>query len=396
MLTSTIVLFLSYLFLSCGFDNQLGLNFACPASWLAKSPVPVGSDSQIKSVEPGTYVIYSKLKINKAGTEFKPAEVFSELYSYRVEDGKIENLSSSADIIFYQLYGDKILANNAASSSSFGTMVDLVGDKTSIDRFFLPTISKDDKIKVLVEAKNLDPNDMGCDKDILQIKITKDGEETSVDRVFSWKDYGLNQLCPENYYISNDGKYFYVIGDSIGGGSIDTLMKYSVDEDKMIKADFLPKDSWLGFWKLDADNGWLSGISVGNKPDVAQRVFKINLVSGEMIDLTDPNSRNIYEVFLSSDGKYWSPVFGDVVDGELNCPRVLSIGEKIINDDSQCLMSGKVVDLVGSFLVVNRDGELLIYDLKTEKITSLARNIGDLAIDPDNQTVEYIGSIKID
>jgi hypothetical protein len=184
-----------------------------------------------------------------------------------------------------------------------------------------------------------------------------------------------------------------VTGDSTGDGVVDTLMKYLVDDDKMVKADFLPKDSWLDFWRLNVDDGWMSGISNGYNLGVDKRVFKINLTSGEMIDLVSPNYFPGFDkVFLSPDGNYWSPVFSDLVDRVFNCVQVLSVGEKIANDDSQCLIKGKLIDWIDDTLVVNNDNGLMIYDLKTQKTISLIDVSDSQIVGPDN----YVGTIKID
>ncbi|MFH1253390.1 MAG: hypothetical protein V1664_03615 [Candidatus Uhrbacteria bacterium] len=398
LLLIVIALFFGYSILSCGTDSYFHFrhNLTCPVSLLTKSSTPVVLNNQIKSIESGTYLVYSTFKIIKTATDFEPAEVLSELYSYRLGDGKVSKLFSSGDFTSFEIYGTKISMTNMTSSSSTQTLVDLNKDKTLIDSFFRPTVSKDGKTEVLVEAKNLSVDDLSCVKDILEIKIIKEGENNSIDKTFIWKDYGLNQLCTENYYVSNNGKYFYVIGDSVGDGSVNTVMKYSVDEDKMSQVNLPAKESHFGSWQLNADNGWLAAVTLGNYLNIPQRIFKLNLISGEITDLADPNSWIIYQVFLSADGNFWVPVFGETVDGELICVRVLPVGEKITDGDSRCLMNGKVIDWVGDMLVVDRGGELVIYDLKTKESTLLERSFGDEFLDEDNQIAEYIGSIKIE
>lgn len=398
LLIIVVVLFFGYSILSCGTDYYLNLNLACPASWFAKN-LPASFDGKIESIKPGNYVVYSVTKMLKTATDYESAGISSELFSSRLEDKETSKLfgSTNTGVFNFSKQGTGILAINGLSSSSAATFIDMAGIQTVTDSFDFPLNSNNGKIAVLMEALDLGSGEMGCTRDGLKISIVNEnGVNLVSNKTFVWKDYGLNQLCPENYYISNDGKYFYVVGDSTGAGSVDTLMKYSVDEDKMNKADFLPKNSWLGFWELDADNGWMSGISNGYNLGVDHRVFKINLISGEMIDLVSSDPLLLLDkVFVSPDGNYWSPVFSELVDRVFNCVQVLSVGEKIINDDSQCLMSGKVIDWIGDTLVVDRYGELVLYDLTTKKITSLTRNIGE-SWDPDYQIVAYIGTITID
>ncbi|HBR80456.1 MAG: hypothetical protein UX09_C0001G0054 [Candidatus Uhrbacteria bacterium GW2011_GWE2_45_35] len=392
------VLFFGYSILSCGTDYYLDLNLACPASWFTKN-LPASFDGKIESIKPGTYVSYSVTKILKSATDYEPAEISSELFSYRLEDKETNKLFSSMNngIFNFSKQGTGILTINGLSSSSAATFIDMAGIQTTTDSFDFPLNSNNGKIAVLTEELDLGSGEMGCPRDGLKISIiNENGINLVSDKTFVWKDYDLQQLCPEVYYVSNDGKYFYVIGDSVGGGTVDTIMKYSVEEDKMFKADLLEKDSRLVSWQINTDNGWLGVVSVDKNLGTAQHVFRINLISGEITDLVIPHSfLSIDRVFLSSDGNFWSPVFNDGAEGIQDCVRVLSVGQELVEDnETQCLMSGKVVDWVDDLLIVKRDGELVLYDLTTKMTIILDRDICE-SWDPDYQIIDYIGTIKI-
>jgi len=389
LLLIVVALFFGYSILSCGTDYYLHLNLACPASWLAKSP-PASLDNQIKPVESGTYVVYSVSKI------YEPSRFVNELYSYRLEDKKFTKLFSEENIFPSQFakwkWGNKILVG-AQTYVDMNGSVEKIEDKTGDI-----TWSSDGKIQAITETLDFGSGERGCTRDGLKINIFQpEGTKLVEDKIFTWKDYDLNQLCPETYYLSNGGKDFYVVGDSVGGGTVDTIMKYSVDEDKMTEINLPERDSWLASWQVDADNGWLGGVSLGYNLGTFQHVFRLNLISGEITDLVEPHSSLFIErVFLSADGNFWSPVFSDGAEGVQDCIRVLSVGRVLITDNEmQCLMSGKVIDWVEDILVVKRDEELALYNLTAKKIVVLDENIGE-SWDPDYQFVEYIGTIKID
>ena len=293
LLISVVALLASYSFLSCGFDSRLGLNFACPASLTVLFNQNTTVDQPISSaISPGTYFVYSiNQAVSGAGSAWE-----NKLLAYNQENKKTKLITTKDHFFVFQIKGNKIFASDTLSSVyGSGFVVGLDGKETpsNVDDLLNPVIeSQDGNRRVLVSPWNSDASNLGCQKDGLKIQINQEGGAV-IDKNFSWKDYGLNHLCPEEYYFSHNGKYFYIVGDSVGGGSVDTVMKYSVDEDKMTKIE-IAENSWLNFWSLDVDNGWMAGISngynLGVDHRVDHRIFKINLMSGEMTDLLNPHS----------------------------------------------------------------------------------------------------------
>lgn len=72
---------------------------------------------------------------------------------------------------------------------------------------------------------------------------------------------------------------------------------------------------------------------------------------------------------------------------------IAGIGENITNSNHR--ISGSLLDWVGNHIVVDRDGELLVFNLLTEELVSLDRSRGAYS-DPDFQRIEYLGVISVE
>jgi len=168
-----------------------------------------------------------------------------------------------------------------------------------------------------------------------------------------------------------------------------------------------------GLWRLDVPSGVINEISyvrdsnvyqyeinpatktlvgvtftppegLGESPTGPSKIVLIDLETGADQDLDERTKRVFENVLLSDDGKFYSVQVYLLPDDRRSVPETavtnVATGERIAEFD------GVVRDWFGDTMVVDRDGNLYLYDLATDVETQLTHET--------DVTVEYLGVIK--
>ncbi|MEK7105253.1 MAG: hypothetical protein AAB865_01030 [Patescibacteria group bacterium] len=215
-----------------------------------------------------------------------------------------------------------------------------------------------------------------------------------VDTILESATMGIEWGSPEPFAMDVDGTV-YIRNNCGCDGRPTGLWKYEIgkglSEMNYTTEQNLP-DVMINGWTKQmiavhqAANGAPLDIG-GNAPSGPSEIHLVDLVTGEGKVILE--SRELLDgVKLSPDGAQFA------YTGENGVVRVVSVGAS--PSDTDMKMSGVVLEWIGDTVVVDRSGELILYDLSDSTLVSIARSIGGWYswVDPDKLTVDYIGVIN--
>lgn len=340
----------------------------------------------------GAYVVYQERRRNEDGVDE------TTLYRFHM-DGK-EPVTAIAEVhptgggAHAELIGDEVFVRRF--SGNMNALVSLDGSFVSVEDPFNRISSADGNvwldwtpqwgnqvpsISMTIQRQSLDNN-----QNVIAVVI--DPAELDID---------FGYAMP--FLISDDGKTVYLaLTCECDNPYLERgLWMFDVETQKFTKVtEVIEKD--IQTYMIDPTTNLLIGATFDfdtSKIDGPSRGEPIAPSTMYLLDLREGTSRVLLEsdlfafrdLFLSPSGKQYTYSLGDDVI------RLGTVGVVLKQQDTR--LSGRVLDWVGDTLVVDRDGELVLYSLTTDTVTPIARSVGSNATDPDFVYVNYVGTITI-
>ncbi|HBO99940.1 MAG: hypothetical protein UU48_C0002G0058 [Candidatus Uhrbacteria bacterium GW2011_GWF2_41_16] len=397
-------LFGIYSFFSCGTDYWLKLDLSCPASWIVLPNVPKKplSKDQInpsfKPINSGTYVLYQVTRQQDQGTE---TTIFRQNLS------EINNPTSLASFLndglksfVSQVYGKQVFVRDVSSAESENMLVNLDGSqkKETISPF---AVSSSDGKRQALSTFHL-----GTNQEPIEVDVSVVDSETGKDIdsfILDSKQLGILNGYAIPFLFSADHNVLYIHQVSEGQEYVTGLWAYDFSSHTVRSYPYV-SENHLYRYQINPMTQQLIGTSftlpesLDEFPKGPSTLHLVDLQTGKGIrlspeDLNNPNYLMDDTVF---DGVFLSP---DGTQIGLSSEKEKEFVVLPLNGGDPLKKSvaegdGFIRDWVQDTLVVNQEGDILLYDLTTQKIIPLARNVGKEG-DPDYQRVEYIGIIVV-
>ena len=187
------------------------------------------------------------------------------------------------------------------------------------------------------------------------------------------------------FVISDDGKTVYIREicecDAI---SLRGLWRFDIATQTLTKITYIVEQD-VEEYKINSATKQLIGVSYahdgpetdfgGGAPSGPSAIHLVDLQTGDGKEIFSSDTFVFGSAFLSPDGMIYAHDYRDDI------VRVRAVGAQRQNSDD--VISGNVLDWVDDTLIVDRDGEIILYDLTTDMVTSVARTIGGRYADPD-------------
>ena len=360
-----------------------------------------GLPATTSEVAPGTYVIYSTTEdVNRGSKEDTSDDTLKTSY-YRVSlDNPDETMLLTSQ--GYSLHGieggptltvigDRLLYTTYSVGPASWLSLDGQMEKTALP-------SK----QVLVSPNGAYRAQWKVDWDNHSGKVNLQVYPTSpkadaplVDAFLDPADLGIDWGYPEPVAIADDGTVYLNINCGCDGRPVG-FWKFEIgkgiSEVSYMREQKLTEFTINGVTKQliaiqTSANGPVMEIG-GNAPSGPTKIYLVDLATNTGRIILEDDAL-LQGVRLSSDSTMWT------YSSEDGVVRVLRIGATPTNADMK--VSGTVKDWIGETLIVDRDGELILYHLNDNTVTSIARSVGGWWgwVDPDKVMVQYVGTITI-
>ncbi|PJA47285.1 hypothetical protein CO172_02110 [Candidatus Uhrbacteria bacterium CG_4_9_14_3_um_filter_36_7] len=214
------------------------------------------------------------------------------------------------------------------------------------------------------------------------------------EKIFDPSVFGITMGEIEPFLINNAGDAVYLRNVFGGEGYTTGVWRFDIKTGEVKSYPYLTDNK---IWQFRVDPGLekLVGVTfsvpteMGTPPTGPSSIHILDLKTEEGQKILEDQTLVFQNPFIDPDGKSISFSYSsDVRDSVV---WIVPIGEAPENQDIK--ISGRLLDWVSSWLVVNRNQEIILYNTQTKQLISLAESKG-FVTDPDYITVEYIGNIE--
>lgn len=361
--------------------------------------VPVVDDTTLTTVGPGAYVLYQTSRIvDRGAMDWANDDVDqTDIYAHRITDGadilvaSVKADESYGGSVWAEVVGQRVLIHRYSPTDD--ALVSLDGDIGHL--FEEPaTVIASRNNEVWVDYSLAYENRTAAVSFNVQYWNDNDNNENVVQYNLDPAELGIDMGYAEPFLVSDDGKTIYIRQicecDAIG---LNGLWAFDVETQKLTKMSYVIENH-IYEYQINTATKQLIGVSytapegLGDEPTEPSSIHLVDLVSGEGRIIFTDEGFVFGHVFLSPDGTSYASDYRD------NVVRVRKVDANKSNADT--VVSGYVLDWVDTTLVVDREGEIILYDLIKDSVVSLAQTIGGSYADPDRVVVRYVGLIEIE
>jgi len=373
----------------------------------------------------GTYVVYAKTTIldRRDLESWEDDRTQTSLYRYRIGDTVPEKIT---DFVFENgesptasVYKEGILMGNLFSADLHSDLTSknteaFVSLDGSVDKAQVPTsqvlFSKDGKTSVeyTIEYPFFSPDQIPY---TVEMNISTDSSQKKTV-TYSPQDLDIQTGYARPIVVSSDGKEIYLALTIESEGMFDPvpgrqrLWKYTIETGVFTDYSSFFQQNQILFYDFNSETEQVVGVEMELSKETNEFGFyyPIAPTTIHLFDLKTQQTNILlhdgdwtYEqVKLSDDGTQFAFNLGE--DGVWVLPVQEQTFQSPFRQNPLAVadVSGKLVDWIGEVLLVDRSGELVLYNTVTHKTFSLDRDIGNYHVDQDYQDVWYIGSVRID
>ncbi len=361
--------------------------------------VPVVDDTTSPTVEPGAYVLYQTSRIvDRGAMDWANDDVDqTDIYARKIGSTEARLLTSiKADESFggstwAEVVGQQVLVHRYTASGD--AWVDLDGSVQTLENSDSARIASRNG-RVWVDYSLAYANRTAAVSFNVQNGNQLDNNKNVVSFDLDPAELGIDMGYAEPFLVSDDGKTIYIRQicecDAIG---LNGLWAFDVETQKLTKVSYVIENH-IYEYQINTATNQLIGVSyiapdnLGAEPTGPSAVHLVDMKTGQGRVIFTDGDFVFGHSFLSPDGSSYASDYRD------NVVRVRKVDANKSNADT--VVSGYVLDWVDDTLIVDRDGEIIFYDLLKDSVVSLAQTIGGSYADPDRVVVRYVGLIEIE
>lgn len=356
------------------------------------------------AAEPGLFFIHQETTISDEGTEEWANDDVNQVKIIRtnIEEGKIVSQQEIASLfnenktgsIISEIVGKNILVHRYKEFTD--AFLSLNGTEEAVQTttdsgWWNVLLSEDGTRKIewqyLFEEKRTGKTVM---------KIFDENNRLIEEQTFDPETFGLEIGHMEPFLLTEDKTTVYLRQVFEGGGYVAGLWAFDVETGETRSYPFI-KEKHIWKFSIDPKTHMLIGITfipqefMGELPQGPSAVYLLDLKTEKSQTIFSDDHFAIANALLSPDGKMFA--YSYFAEEQNPAVWIVPVGARAEGSTIYVKVSGNLLDWKQDWLVLNRNQELILYNIKTDSVLPIARSKG-ASFDPDYVSVDYVGILE--